>query len=198
MGMNIALPEIDQTVRLRFAQAMTDEELLRFCAVNEQARIERDANGELILMSPTGTDGGNVELDIATELNNWARQDGRGRALGPNSGVKLPDGSVRAADAGWVSWERYHASPTQPGFREFAPEFVIEVRSESDRLCELREKMRTWIANGVELAWLVDPARKVVEVYRTGRKVEEQEGQSAVYGEGPVDGFVLELGKVWG
>ena len=97
--MNLALPETVLPARLRFEQPMTDEEFLRICAANELLRLERDANGELVIMSPTGTDGGNAELDIATELNIWARQDGRGRALGPNSGVKLPDTAVRAADA---------------------------------------------------------------------------------------------------
>ena len=83
-------------------------------------------------------------------------------------------------------------------FAPICPEFVIEVRSKSDRLAELQEKMRMWIANGAELAWLVDPSRKAVEIYRPGREVEVLEGGSAVEGEGPVAGFVLELGKVWG
>ena len=196
--MNVALQNTKLPVRVRFERPMTDAELLQFCEQNELLRVERDANGELILMSPTGTDGGNAELDIATELNIWARQDGRGRALGPNSGVKLPDTAVRAADAGWVSWERYNASAGEGGYREFVPEFVIELRSESDRLADVREKMAQWMANGVELGWLIDPSRKMVEIYRPGQKMEEQEGQSAVYGEGLVGGFVLELGKVWG
>ena len=117
---------------------MTDEELMRFCAANETMRVERDANGELIVLSPTGTDGGNAELDIATELNIWARQDGRGRALGPNSGVKLPDTAIRAADAGWISWERYNASPSSTAFRAMVPEFVIELCSPADRLSDVR------------------------------------------------------------
>ncbi len=78
------------------------------------------------------------------------------------------------------------------------PEFVIELRSSSDRLTPLREKMETWIANGAELAWLVDPQRKAVEIFRPECAPEVQEGHSAVYGEGPVAGFVLELGRIWG
>jgi Uma2 family endonuclease len=192
--MNLALPEIDQRIRLHFDCPMTDEELMRFCAENELLRIERDANGELIIMSPTGTDGGGTELEVGTDLNLWARQDGRGKALGPNAGVKLPDTSVRAADAAWASWERYNAAPGR-GYKQLVPEFVIEVRSESDKLADRREKMNQWIANGVDLAWLLDPSRKVVEIYRPGREV--LEGGSVVEAEGPVAGFVLELGKVW-
>jgi Uma2 family endonuclease len=196
--MNIALPEVDQPIRLHLESPMTDDELMRFCAENDLLRAERNANGELSVMSPTGTDGGNVELDIATELNNWAREDGRGRALGPNSGVKLPDTAVRAANAGWVSWGRYNQSSGAKGYRQFVPEFVIEVRSDSDRLADVRAKIEEWMANGVELAWLVDPQRKAVVIYRPGREVEVLEGGSVVKGEGPVAGFVLELGKVWG
>ncbi|HZL25560.1 MAG TPA: Uma2 family endonuclease [Acidobacteriaceae bacterium] len=198
--MNLALPEIEQPVRLRFDRPMTDEELLRFCAENEMARIERDANGELIVMSPTGMEGGGVEGDVFGELRNWALEDRRGKAYGPNAGFTLPDSSVRAADASWVSWPRVNAlTPEQrEGFAPICPEFIIEVRSASDRLEPLQEKMRMWIANGAELAWLVDPLRKTVEVYRLGSKhADVLEGVTAVYGEGPVGGFVLELVRIW-
>jgi len=84
--MNLALPEIEQPVRLRFDRPMTDEELMRFCAENELLRVERDANGELIIMSPTGSEGSGVETDVVVELSIWARQDGRGRAFNSNAG----------------------------------------------------------------------------------------------------------------
>jgi Uma2 family endonuclease len=198
--MNLALPEIEQPVRLRFDRPMTDEELLRFCAENDPLRIERDANGEVIVMSPTGTEGGGTELDVGTELAIWARQDGRGKAYGPTAGVTLPDGSMRAADASWISWARINAlSPERrKGFLPLCPEFVIEVRSDGDRLPPLQEKMREWLANGAELGWLIDPLRKTVEVYRPGSKhADVLEGVTAVYGEGPVGGFVLELARIW-
>ena len=194
--MNITSVEFAMPLHVRAESPITDGQLLRFCSENELLRVERDANGELVIMSPTGTDGGGAELELGTELNLRARQDGRGKALGPNSGVKLPDTSVRAADAAWVSWERYNAA-TGSGYKQLVPEFVIELRSESDRLEELREKMAQWMANGVELAWLVDPSRKTVEIYRQGQSMESQEGHSAVYGEGVVGGFVLELARVW-
>ena len=194
---NVAFQETELPVRLRFVQPVTDEELLRFCDRNRLLQVERDPNGDLLIMSPTGTEGGNAELDIATELNLWARQDGRGRGLGPTSGVKLPDTAVRAADAAWVSWDRFNSS--SPGaFRQFVPEFVIELRSTSDRLKDVREKMERWMSSGVELGWLIDPERKAVEIYRPGQQPEVQEGQSAAYGEGPVAGFVLELERIWG
>jgi Uma2 family endonuclease len=197
--MNFAL-EVDLPVRIRPEHPMTDEELMRFCAKNEPLRVERDANGELIVMSPSGSEGGGVETDVATELNIWARQDGRGKVFGSNAGFTLPDGSVRAADAHWVSWPRWNAlsEAERKGYAPLCPEFVIEVRSESDRLAALQDKMRMWLTNGAEVAWLVDPSRKTVEVYRPGREAEVLEGGSAVEGDGPVAGFVLELGRVWG
>ncbi len=197
--MNVALQERELPVRLRFEHPLSDEELLRFCAANDGLRVERDKNGELIVMTPTGTEGGGVELDVAAELRDWARQDGRGRAFGPNAGVRVPDGSVRVAAASWISWPRWNAlsDKERQGFAPICPEFVIEVRSLTDRIHELREKMSMWLANGAELAWLIDPEHKAVEVYRPGRPPELLEGASAVYGEGPVGGFVLELRRIW-
>ena len=200
VAMNVTVSESVLPLRLRFEHPLTDEELLRFCAANELLRVEREANGEILVMTPTGFEGGGVEGDVYGELRNWALQDGRGKAYGPNAGVTLPDGSMRAADASWVSWVRVNAlsEEARKSFAPICPEFVIEVRSEKDRLKPLQDKMHSWIANGSELAWLVDPSRKAVEVYRPGREVEVVEGGSAVYGEGPVAGFVLELGKIWG
>jgi Uma2 family endonuclease len=198
--MEFALSKVELPVRLRLERPMTDEELMEFCAANEMVRVERDANGELILMSPSGSEGGGVETEVTVELAIWARKDGRGRVFGSNAGFRLPDGSVRAADSHWVSWGRWNAlsQEEQKSFAPICPEFVIEVRSESDRLAPLQEKMQMWIANGVQVGWLVDPSRKVVEVYRVGREVEVVDGGSVVEGDGVVAGFVLELGRVWG
>ncbi len=198
--MNVSVAETELPVRLRFERPLTDDELLRFCAANALLRIERDVNGEIILMTPTGFEGGGIEGDVYGELRNWALQDGRGKAYGPNAGVTLPDGSMRAADASWVSWQRVKSlgEAQRKTFAPICPEFVIEVRSETDRLSSVREKMQMWLANGCELGWLVDPARKAVEIYRPGQQPEVQEGQAAAYGEGPVTGFVLELGSIWG
>lgn len=198
--MPFALSNLELPVRLRFERPMTDEELMRFCAENEPMRVEREANGELIVMSPSGSEGGGIETDVATELNIWARRDGRGKVFGSNAGFHLPDGSVRAADAHWVSWQKWNAlsEADRKRFAPLCPEFVIEIRSASDRLPELQAKMGMWLANGAELAWLIDPSRKAVEVYRPGREVEVLEGGSAVEGDGPVAGFVLELGRIWG
>jgi Uma2 family endonuclease len=198
--MNVALPEIDQPVRLRFERPMTDEELMRFCAANEMVRVERDANGELILMSPSGSGTGRTNSELIYQLAAWARETNSGATFDSNAGFTLPDGSMRSPDAAWIAWPRWNAlsREEQEGFAPICPEFVIELRSPSDSLPELQAKMRLWVANGAQVGWLVDPSRKTVEVYRAGREVAVVEGGSVVEGDGPLAGFVLELGRVWG
>jgi Uma2 family endonuclease len=197
--MAFALTEIDLPIRLLPENPMSDEEFMRFCAANEPMRFERDANGEIIVMSPTGTGGSEVEGDVYLELGNWARADGRGRAYPASAGFKLPDTSVRAADAAWMSFRRRNAlsQEQRQSFAQLCPEFVIEVRSETDRLPPLQEKMQLWIANGAELAWLIDPSRKVVEIYRPGQQPEIHENPTSVQGTGPIAGFELVMDRIW-
>ena len=197
--MNLALEGVELPIRLRLERPLTDLELMRFCTVNEMVRVERDANGELILMSPTGLEGSGWNSELITDLNLWARQDGRGKVFDSNGGFTLPDGSMRAPDAAWVSWRRWNAVPReeQKRFGRVSPEFVIEMRSENDRLPMLQDKMRLWIRNGVELAWLIDPQRKVVEMYRPGEDPEIHEQPTSVQGSGPVSGFALVLERIW-
>ena len=178
---------------------MTDAEFERFCAANEPTRFERDANGEIIVMSPGFAEGGGAELEVGTDLMIWTRADGRGKAFGPNAGFTLPDGSIRMADASWIAlarWSRFTESERK-SYPPICPEFVIEVRSETDRLKALREKMEMWIANGAELAWLIDPQRRVVEVYRPGEAAEVHENPTSIQGVGPVRGFELVMSRVW-
>jgi Uma2 family endonuclease len=179
---------------------MTDDELCEFCAKNEALRVERDANGDLILMSPTGLEGGGAELELGTDLTIWAREDGRGKSFGVSAGFTLPDGSMRSPDAAWMSWQRWNALPLaeRKRFGRVSPEFVVELRSESDELAELQKKMKMWLTNGVELAWLIDPQRRIAEMYRAGQAVEVHEDPSSVQGTGVVAGFCLVMQRVWG
>jgi Uma2 family endonuclease len=197
--MNLDLKEIELPVRLITERPMSDEEFMRFCAANEPNRFERDANGEIIMMSPTGSEGGGQETDAAIELGIWARADGRGRVFGSSTGFKLPDTSVRAADAAWVSWNRWNAltQAERKGFAPICPEFVIEVRSETDRLPPLQAKMEQWIANGAEIAWLIDPIDKAVTVYRPGDQPEHLANPTSVQGTGLIAGFELVLSRIW-
>ena len=198
--MNLALSELGLPIRIRPDRPMTDEELGRFCSNNEPLQVERDSNGELIVMSPNWTEGGGRESRAGGYLFIWTLENGKGEYFGSSTGFTLPDTSLRSADAVWVSHERLNAlTPDQrKGFAKVCPEFVIEVRSDSDRLPPVREKMEIWIANGAELAWLIDPQRRVVEVYRPGEATEVHENPASVQGSGPVRGFELLMARVWG
>ena len=197
--MNMAVDQLGLPVRIRPATALTDEQLERFSHDNSPFRIEREPNGELIILSPTGSEGAGWDSEIGIDLGNWARADGRGRYFGPSAGFTLPDTSVRAADAAWMSLRRWNSlsRAQRKGFARLVPEFVIEVRSENDSLTMLQEKMQSWIANGVVLAWLIDPERRVVEIYRCGEEPAQLDDPSSVQGEGPVRGFELMMHRIW-
>jgi Uma2 family endonuclease len=197
--MNVAFVEAELPVRLRFDRPLSDDQLLRFCAANEALRVERDANGEILLMTPAGFKGSTINQRIGYLLYAWAEQDGRGVTTDSSGGYTLPDGSVRAPDAAWVSFRRLEplSEQEQAGFAPICPEFVIELRSPSDRLPELQAKMEMWIANGAEVAWLIDPQRKAVEIYRPGDSPEVLHEPSSVQGTGPVAGFELVMARVW-
>jgi Uma2 family endonuclease len=198
--MNLTFTEDQSPFRIRFAQPLSGNEMERFCAANDPLRVERDSNGELIVTSPNYSDSGGIEAQVLFALGSWAFEDGRGKFFSPNAGFTLPDSSVRAPDASWISLKRWNrlSRKQQQSYAPICPEFVIEVRSKTDRLRDLRAKMEMWIANGAEVAWLIDPQRKAVEIFRPGDSPEVLHEPSSVQGSGPVAGFELVMARVWG
>ena len=196
--MNLAFTEDELPVHIRFEQPVSDDALVRFTSESGPLRFERDSNGELIVMTPVNSDGGAIEGDVYADLVFWARADGRGKAFGPNAGFTLSDTSVRAA-AAWMSLSRWNAltREQQQSYAPVCPEFVIEVRSESDRLPTLQAKMQMWIATGAEVAWLIDPELRAVAIYRPGNSPELLQEPTSVQGTGPVAGFELVMSKIW-
>ena len=185
-------------IRLDLRKCLTDEELLRFSAKHGDLRIEQTGEGELIIMPPAFGDTGNWELELGTDLMVWARQTG-GKAFGPSAGFRLPDGSVLAPDASWVSQERLAQLPPN-GLKRFTPlcpDFVLELRSRSDRLATVQQKMQRYLANGARLGWLIDPLEKQVFVYRPGQPVEHLQAPATLSGEPVLAGFTLDLTRVW-
>jgi len=180
------------------SEPMSLESFWKFSAENRDLRCELEPNGDLIVMTPTLGGASFYTSYINRMLGNWAEEDGRGFVLDSNAGCQLPDGSVRLPDAAWILGSRWSPPSIENDAPVPCPDFVIELRSKTDRLAPLQKKMQAWIANGAQLGWLIDPRRKTIEIYRPEMTVEEQEGHSAVYGETPVGGFVLELGKIWG
>jgi len=149
--MTFSLAELPLPVRLRPAARMSDDALLRFCAANENLRIEREANGELIGMTPAGAKTGRRNAYLIQSLSNWSDGDGRGYAFDSNTGCTLPDGSMRSPDAAWIEGARWDAlsEEDKDRFSPISPDFMIELRSLSDDPEELEAKLDQWITNGV-------------------------------------------------
>jgi len=197
--MNFALQEMPLPLRFRPATPMSDEELMRFSAANEVLRVERDANGEILVMTPAGSRTSKMNSRITRFLDAWAEEDGRGVAFDSNGGFTLPDGSMRAPDAAWVElkkWESLSAED-QARYAPICPDFVIELRSQSDSLPELEAKMKQWIANGTKVAWLIDPEQRTVSIYRPDDRPEVLHHPTSVQGDGIVAGFELVMARIW-
>ena len=178
---------------------MTDEEFARMCGEHSDLSFELTADGDLIIMPPHHSITGARNQRIGAQLLQWADVDGRGVACDSSTGFRLANGARRSPDASWVVNERVDELPpeNQEGFWKLCPEFVIELRSHSDRLKSLREKMVEWIGNGAQLGWLIDQENRTVEVYRPAKEPEVLANPTEVKGEGPVEGFVLHMEAVW-
>jgi Uma2 family endonuclease len=178
---------------------LTDEAFYRLCQNNPNAKFERTASGELVVMSPVGGQGGKREADLIVDLGLWNRQTDLGIVFSSSAGFKLPNGADRSPDAAWVKRERWDAltAKQQQRFPPIAPDFVIELRSESDDLVTLQAKMEEYMDNGVQLGWLINPADRQVEVYRQGQAVEMLYAPNRLSGEDILPGFVLELVRIF-
>ncbi len=173
----------------------TDEQFYQLCQTNRDVRFERTAEGELIVMPPTGGETGKRNGDIFGELWAWNKQQKLGIAFDSSTGFKLPNGADRSPDAAWVRLERWEAlTPEQRRkFPPLAPDFVVELRSASDELKPLQDKMKEYRDNGVRLGWLIDPQNQQVEIYRLGQEAEMLQSPAILSGEDVLPGFVLEL-----
>jgi Uma2 family endonuclease len=180
------------------APGLTEKEFLALCEEYPDCFLEYTADGTVIILPPTDPESSEREGEALAALWNWARQQGHGRVSGSSGGFRFPDGSRCSPDAAWYDAERWRQAK-RPGtrFPVFAPEFVIEVRSPDDKPRLLREKMEDYMANGVKLAWLVDPLERTVAIYRPGRAPEMLANPASVAGEKPVEGFVLDLDRVF-
>lgn len=185
------------------AVALTNEQFYHLCMANEEWRIELSAEGELIIMSPTGGESGirNSELNIQVGL--WNRQTRLGFVFDSSTIFILPSGAKRGPDVSWVSQERWSAlSPeNRRKFPPLCPDFIIELRSESDSLSQLQSKMREYIANGLQLGWLLDPKTPLVEIYRANGEVEtltvSLDNLPNLSGESVLPGFILNLAAIF-
>jgi Uma2 family endonuclease len=187
------------TIHLRPAIELTDDQFSALCQLNRDLRLERTAQGDLIIMPPTGWETGARNNSISGQLYNWSKRDGTGVATDSSTGFKLPNGADRSPDAAWVSRARLaQLTPEQKRkFLPLCPDFVVELRSPTDDLPNLQEKMAEYIEQGARLGWLIDPEEKRVYVYRPGAAVEVLEGAEELSEEPELKGFVLDLREIW-
>ena len=173
----------------------TDEQFYQLCLSNPELTIERDAEGRLIVMSPVGGDSGSREMDLGGEVYIWNRQTQLGKVFSSSTLFKLPGGGDRSPDVAWVELSRWEAlTPEQrQKFPPIAPDFVIEVRSRSDNLQTLQDKMLEYLQSGVRLGWLFNPQNQQVEIYRQGQTKEVRSLPTQLSGEDVLPGFVLEF-----
>ncbi len=178
---------------------MTDEQFVQFCADNGELRFELTADNELIVLAPEGMSTSSRSALLLAQLVTWASQDRTGLSFGSSGGFTLPNGAVRSPDACWILRERWNAlsDPEKDKFSHIVPEFVLELRSPSDRLADAQRKMVEYVENGVLLGWLIDPLTRSVYVYRPGQAAVRLEEPRTLSGEPVLRGFDLDLEGIW-
>jgi Uma2 family endonuclease len=181
------------TLNLEAISRITHEQFQELCQTNPDLRLELTATGELIAMPPTGWESGTQNFDVSGQLWAWNRQAKLGMAFDSSTGFTLPNGAIRSPDVAWVRQERLDALNPDPNtFLPLAPDFVIELRSATDRLKPLQEKMQEYMDNGVQLGWLLNAKDKVVEIYRAGKNIEVLYSPISLSGENILPGFILD------
>ncbi len=181
------------------SMGLTDEQFEKLCQDNPDLRIELTSKGELIIMPPTGMKTGWRNSKITGRLLEWKEKDGSGLSFDSSTLFTLPDGSKRSPDASWIRGERVEklSQEEQAGFAAIAPDFVIELRSPSDRWPVLEEKMLDYMRNGVQLAWLIDPTSRRVYIYRPNRPVETLDNPETVSAQPELATFTFNVQEIW-
>lgn len=183
---------------LQLSIDLTDEQFWQLCQRNRDYRFERNAQGDLIVMSPTGSDTGRRNIKITTQLEIWNSQNKLGVAFDSSTGFKLPNGAERSPDASWIKKEQWESltSEEKERFAPICPDFVVELRSKTDALKPLQEKMKEYLDNGTKLGWLIDRKNQQVEIYRVDQEVEIIKSPQTLSGENILPGFVLDLAEI--
>ncbi len=184
------------TLKLPKQWSLTDDEFYDFCQENDAVQLERNAHGEVLIMSPTGGITGKRNKNVLYELETWNRQHQLGETFDSSTGFKLPNGATRSPDACWVEQSRWDSlsAEQQKKFPPLCPDFVVELISESDSLAAAQQKMEEWVESGVRLGWLFQPTTEVVFVYRAAEPVVRWQGyQQTISGEDVLPGFSFDL-----
>ena len=181
----------------RVTLRITHEEFELLCQDNPDLRLELTVNGELVIMSPAGYESSEKNGDLIADLVIWNRANKQGRVFDSSGGFTLPNGAVKSPDATWIEKSKFTDIPPGVKFPLLIPDFVIELRSQSDSLTKLQAKMEEYRANGVRLGWLINPQKQQVEIYRVGEEKEVLQSPTTLSGEDVLSGFTLELSAIW-
>jgi Uma2 family endonuclease len=178
---------------------VTDEQFLKLVKANPDLRMERTMEGELIVMAPTGSEGGSYNAELSADFVIWNRQTRLGKVFDSSTGFRLPNGATRAPDTAWIVQARWDAlTPEQrQGFAPICPDFVLELASQSDDLEVLRAKMQEYLDNGCRLGWLIDPKTRLTEIYRPEQSPEVLQAPLTLSGESVLPGFILDLQAIF-
>ncbi|HEV7842757.1 MAG TPA: Uma2 family endonuclease [Pyrinomonadaceae bacterium] len=178
---------------------LSDEEFYEFCRANDHWRIERTAEGDVIIMPPTGGKTGIRNFKLIGQFFAWIEADQTGEGFDSSTIFALPNGAQRSPDLAWVSNKRWQAltEEQQETFPPLCPDFVVELRSRTDRLKRLEAKMQEYIDNGAELGWLIDPVERRVHIYRRGASAEILDNPQTVSGAPLLSGFTLDMQTLW-
>jgi Uma2 family endonuclease len=179
---------------------LTDEQFYQLCRKNPETKFERNAKGEIIIMSPTGGETGKLNFNLALKIGIWNEQTQLGVCFDSSTCFKLPNGANRSPDVAWIEQDRWDAlsAEQKEKFPPIAPDFVLELVSPSDSLKDIQTKMQEYINNGVKLGWLINPKKRQVEIYRQGRSPEILDSPVHLAGENVLPGFILDLQSLWG
>lgn len=186
------------TLKGSYIERMTDEEFFYFCQDNKDFKFERTSEGQIILMSPTGFITGDRNRSIIKQISNWNDQYKLGRAVDSDTGFYLSNGAMRNPDSAWVSNERLKniSAAELEGFPHLCPDFIVELKSASDRIQDLKIKMNEWMDNGCRLGWLIDADEEMVYVYLNSQQTIHKGFDNPLSGEPVLPGFNLLLSEL--
>jgi Uma2 family endonuclease len=178
---------------------LSDEVFYEFCRANDELRIERTAEGDIIIMPPTGGKTGIINSELNAQLVVWNKADGRGKVFDSSTIFALPNGAQRSPDLAWIRNDRWQSltKEQQEKFPPLCPDFVAELRSRTDSLKTLQAKMQEYIDNGAQLGWLLDPVERRIHIYRPGAAVEILDDPQSVSGAPLLSGFTLDVQSLW-
>jgi Uma2 family endonuclease len=180
-------------------EKLSDEVFYEFCLANDRWRIERTAEGDIIIMPPTGGKTGIRNFKLIGQFSAWVEADGTGKGFDSSTIFKLPNSAQRSPDLAWVKNERWQAltDEEQEKFPPLCPDFVVELRSRTDSLKSLQANMQEYIDNGAQLGWLIDPFERKVYVYRPQHQAESFDDPQTLSGAPLLSGFVLDVQELW-